>query len=75
MKNKLLGILLIACGVAVMAGAIAVELAWLSLCFGTVVIGLLLLLFAAPILITPLMWGLSAGVGLCAAGLNLFVSD
>ena len=75
MMTKLLGIFLVVCGVAVMAGSIAVELAWLSFCFGTVVIGLLLLLFAAPILITPLMWGLTAGIGLFAVGLNLLVTD
>jgi hypothetical protein len=41
-------------GLVIWAVAISVELSWLALCFGTVVIGLLLLIFAPLVLIAPL---------------------
>jgi len=44
--RKIVGILLIALG-------IAAEVAWLSLCFGSVIIGVLLLIFAPRILFFP----------------------
>lgn len=41
-------------GLVIWVVAICVELTWLTICFGTVVIGLLLLIFAPVILITPI---------------------
>lgn len=41
-------------GLVIWVAAISVELSWLAICFGTVVIGFLLLIFAPTILIAPL---------------------
>ncbi|EPC01898.1 hypothetical protein L861_19800 [Litchfieldella anticariensis FP35 = DSM 16096] len=48
------GIIQIAAGAAIWVFAIIVELAWLGLCFGSVVVGLALLIFAPWLLIAPL---------------------
>lgn len=54
--GKVMPIAKILVGVAIWMGAISVEISWLAFCFGTVVIGLLLLIFAPPILLMPLMF-------------------
>lgn len=41
-------------GLVIWAVAISIELSWLAICFGTVVIGLLLLIFAPLVLIAPI---------------------
>lgn len=41
-------------GLVIWVVAIFIELSWLTICFGTVVIGILLLIFAPIILITPI---------------------
>lgn len=53
MGNKFKGLLLMAVGIGLAVAAVSVELAWLGVCFGTVVIGFLLLIFARPILLAP----------------------
>lgn len=47
------GLAKIAIGIAMMAGAIAAELAWLGVCFGTVIVGVLLLFTFPLVLIAP----------------------
>lgn len=44
----------ISVGLVIWVVAISIELSWLAICFGTVVIGLLLLIFAPLVLIAPL---------------------
>ena len=41
-------------GLVIWVVAISIELSWLTICFGTVVIGFLLLIFAPVVLITPI---------------------
>lgn len=43
-------------GLVLWVGAVFIELSWLTVCFGTVVIGLLLLIFAPVLLITPIVF-------------------
>jgi len=46
MFNKLIGVILV-------IAAISLEISWLAFCFGSVVVGLLLLIFAPGILLLP----------------------
>lgn len=54
-------------GSAIIVGAIAVEIAWLGLCFGTVIVGIVLLIFAPHILIAPFSIGMIGGLALIAS--------
>lgn len=55
-------------GVALMIGGVIAEIAWLGVCFGTVIIGVLLLFFAPGILLAPLLFCISIGTAFIAAG-------
>ena len=57
MIKKLIGIIIIAFG-------IFLELTWLSICFGTVIVGVLLLIFAPSILFFPFNFFLTIGLTL-----------
>lgn len=57
--NKILGIAVIALG-------IALEVMWLGVCFGTLIIGILLLIFAPRILFFPFNFSLVLGLALIA---------
>jgi hypothetical protein len=57
-------------GVAIWVGAISAEISWLTFCFGTVIIGLLLLIFARPILLMPLMFLGSIGNRFLLGGID-----
>lgn len=48
-------------GAAIIIGGIVVEVSWLALCFGTVIIGIVLLIFAPEILFLPFSFGLAIG--------------
>jgi len=61
MLNKLIGIALI-------IAAVAVEISWLAFCFGSVLIGILLLLFAPGILLAPFNILLTLGLAFLAKG-------
>ena len=43
-------------GLVIWVVAISIELSWLTICFGTVVIGMLLLIFLPIVLITPIVF-------------------
>lgn len=73
--KKLWGLVVLLCGVGVIVGAVAVEIAWLGLCFGTVIVGIVLLIFAADLLFLPIAFGFATGVAICAAGLALLDDD
>ena len=61
MLNKLIG-------VALIIAAFAVEISWLAFCFGSVLIGILLLLFAPGILLAPFNILLTLGLAFLAKG-------
>jgi len=54
-------------GAGFIIGGILVEIAWLGICFGTVILGIVLLLFAPEVLFAPFTIGLTSGVLLFAS--------
>jgi len=55
-------------GVAVIFAGLALNAAWLAFCFGTVVIGIVLLLFFTPILFAPYFMVANIGWGIFNRG-------
>ena len=55
------GIILVILALGLFGSAIAVGIAWIGFCFGTVIIGVLLLLFAPTVLLLPFafLWALA----------------
>ena len=51
-------------GAGINIGAIAIEIACLGVCFGTVIIGVALLIFAPEILLMPFTVGMASGLAL-----------
>ena len=49
-------------GVCIIIGAVIIEISWLAICFGSVVLGIVLLLFAPHILFAPFTIGTTAGL-------------
>lgn len=64
-----------AAGIAVFIGAIAAQIAWLGICFGTVIIGILLLFLAPTILLFPVNIGFVTGIAIWGAGMAMITSD
>jgi hypothetical protein len=62
------GLISVIAGLAIWGVAISVLVTWLAFCFGSVVIGVLLLIFAPHILLAPLAIGVP-GTGLIALGM------
>ncbi len=54
-------------GAGMIVGGILIELTWLAFCFGTVVVGLLLLIFMPGILLAPFNIGFVGGLALMAS--------
>jgi len=54
-------------GAGFIIGGILLEIAWLGLCFGTVIVGLALLFFAPEILLIPFSFGMVTGLALLAS--------
>ena len=75
MGKKLVGLLFLLCGIAVFVGAIAAEIAWLGFCFGTVIIGILLLFLAPTVLLLPVNVGFVTGMAIWGAGIVLISGD
>lgn len=73
-KKWLLGLLLILSGVLLMIGAVAAQIAWLGLCFGTVIIGILMLFFAPFLLFAPFTFLFGTGTALLGSGF-VMISD
>ena len=70
-KDKIYGVsLIIAGGIAFIAGVIA-GVAWITFCFGSIVIGVILLFVAPPVLIAPFAVGNATCGALIIAGKNL----
>ena len=68
-----LGIFCILAGAAVWGLAISALVAWLAFCFGSVIVGLLLLLFMPYALLAPLAIGVP-GSALFISGLDMVVN-
>ncbi|MCK7632778.1 MULTISPECIES: hypothetical protein [unclassified Shewanella] len=75
MKNKILGLIFIICGVLMMIGAVAAEIAWLGLCFGTVIVGVLMLFFAPLLLFAPFTLLFATGTALWGTGITMISDD
>ncbi|MCK2118299.1 hypothetical protein MYW52_22730 [Pseudomonas juntendi] len=75
MVRKLVGLLFLAAGIGVFIGAIAAQIAWLGICFGTVIIGILLLFLAPTILLFPVNIGFVTGIAIWGAGMAMVTSD
>ena len=71
MSNKLLGALMILGGAGLAIGSVVVWVLWLTFCFGTVIVGLVILFLAPAVLIAPLVIGGGAGVAMMGKGLQL----
>jgi len=55
-------------GAGFIIGGILVQIAWFGICFGTVILGIIILLFVAPeILFAPFMIGLTGGLAFFAS--------
>jgi hypothetical protein len=68
--NKLKGIIQIACGIGLWVFGISIGIAWLTFCFGSVIIGILLLFLAPHILLLPFTFGLVPGNSLIFIGIG-----
>ena len=55
-------------GISLILGGIVLELIWLGVCFGSIIIGILLLFLAPGILMAPLFFGISLGLGIINTG-------
>ena len=71
LKKKMMGYGMIAMGLVVFAAGIAVEVAWLAFCFGSVIVGLLLLFLAPLLLMGPFFFFSCIGWVLIAGGAKL----
>lgn len=69
MKKKLLGLVFILSGVLLMIGAVVAQIAWLGLCFGTVIIGILMVFFTPLLLFAPFTLLFGTGTALWGTGL------
>jgi len=67
--RALFGVLKFILGLAAMIAAFAVEIAWLGVCFGTVIIGTVLLLTYPTLLFSPFRVLSDRGLDLIASGL------
>ncbi len=54
-------------GAGFIVGGILVEIAWLGICFGTVILGIVLLMFAPGILFAPFNIGFVGGLAFFAS--------
>jgi hypothetical protein len=70
MAIKIKGILQIILGVTVFIGGIVLGCTWVAFCFGSVVIGVLLLLFKPTVLLLPFSFGTVPGIALFYLGLK-----
>ncbi|GHX87118.1 hypothetical protein VCSRO160_3588 [Vibrio cholerae] len=58
-----------------MIGAVAAEIAWLGLCFGTVIVGVLMLFFAPLLLFAPFTLLFATGTALWGTGITMISDD
>jgi hypothetical protein len=71
LMDKIYGVsLIIAGGIAFIAGVIA-GVAWITFCFGSIIVGVILLFVAPPVLIAPFAIGNATCTVLIVTGKNL----
>ena len=73
--QKMYGLLLVCVALVIYTTAISIGIAWFAFCFGTFLIGVILLLFAPLLLITPPMFVFSLGHAPMAYGMKLLVNS
>jgi hypothetical protein len=71
--NIIVGIFSFIAGFAIWAVAITALISWLAFCFGSVIIGILLLIFAPYVLLAPLAIG-TPGTALFVYGMDKLVN-
>ncbi|NBL00018.1 MAG: hypothetical protein EOM50_18815 [Erysipelotrichia bacterium] len=54
-------------GSAMIIGGILLEIAWLGVCFGTVIVGVVMLIFAPELLLIPFTIGVMGGIATIAS--------
>ena len=69
MIDKISGTFLVIFGVAIWVLTISALISWWAICFGSVIIGVVLLIFAPHILLAPLVIGVP-GTGFIALGIG-----
>ena len=72
-RNVFVGVASFIAGYAICGVAITALLSWLAFCFGSVIIGVFLLIFAPFILLAPLVIA-TPGVALCVYGMDKIVN-
>lgn len=71
--RTLYGLIFIICGVCLWGVAISLLITWLAFCFGTVIIGVLLLIFAPYVLMSPLAISVPANAAL-GIGMDMLIN-
>ena len=54
-------------GSSMIIGGILLEIAWLGVCFGTVIVGVVMLIFAPELLLMPFTIGVMGGIATIAS--------
>lgn len=68
MQKMCLGLVFILVGVLMIGGGVVAQIAWLGFCFGTVIIGLLMMFFAPSLLFLPFTILILSGMALWGRG-------
>jgi hypothetical protein len=74
LMKKIRALIDILIGLLLMAAGVVVEVMWLSFCFGTIIIGLVLLLRFTPLLFAPFIFMTVGGWRLMKSGINRLYS-
>ena len=69
---RLKGILVLLVGLAMVISGVVLTGLWIGFCFGTVIVGILLLLFAPPILLLPYAFISMAGWRVMDRGMLIY---
>jgi len=69
------GICALIAGLALWVLAVVATISWLVFCFGTVIIGILLLIFAPYILLAPMALISTPGTSLLMIGMDFLVNE
>ena len=70
--QRIKGVFQILGGLGLFAFSITIGVTWITFCFGTIVIGVLLLLFAPAVLLAPFTFGIASGTAMLAIGVDNF---
>lgn len=73
--EKLYGLVLMILGGLIVIGAAITEVAWLGFCFGTIIVGLLLLFFMPGLLFAPFNIGFLVGSPIFINGLDKVLKE